>query len=103
MAFYGNEKKVWKCPQYPSKRQRSEICPTCLRDHLNTLCPDCANLCPCDCSTTAGMTSSSFFSLFTDISPHRAFILTLSIRRNSVLLSLIRRNQQQAFGAKKSE
>ncbi|XP_028074505.1 uncharacterized protein LOC114276866 [Camellia sinensis] len=62
MAFYGDEEEVWKCPQHPSKRRRSGICPTCLRDRLNTLCPDCATLRPCDCSTTAAMTSSSISS-----------------------------------------
>ncbi|XP_052171490.1 uncharacterized protein LOC127787469 [Diospyros lotus] len=69
MAFYADEEEVWKCPQHPSKRRKTGICPTCLRDRLNTLCPDCANVRPCACCPTSATTSSnssssSSFSLF---------------------------------------
>lgn len=56
MAFY-MEEEVWKCPKHPSKRRRSGICPTCLRDRLLTLCAYCANVRPCACCAS---TSSSF-------------------------------------------
>ncbi|GMQ09539.1 hypothetical protein CsSME_00052874 [Camellia sinensis var. sinensis] len=69
MAFYGDEEELWKCPQHPSKHWRNRICPTYLRGRLNTLCPNCANLCPCDCSTTAAMTSSSSSSHSASIDP----------------------------------
>lgn len=58
-AFYMDEEEVWKCPKHPTKRHRSGICPTCLRERLSSLCPDCANLRPCACSSSAVTTSSS--------------------------------------------
>ncbi|XP_059656812.1 uncharacterized protein LOC132303534 [Cornus florida] len=68
MAFYVEEEDVWKCPKHPSKRRRSGICPTCLRERLVTLCPDCANVRPCACcptdTTSSSSSSSSSFSLF---------------------------------------
>ncbi|KAL2518241.1 hypothetical protein Adt_14488 [Abeliophyllum distichum] len=57
MALYIDEEEVWKCPKHPSKRRRNGICPTCLRDRLVILCPDCGNVRPCACFST--MTSSS--------------------------------------------
>ncbi|XP_040989605.1 uncharacterized protein LOC121237094 [Juglans microcarpa x Juglans regia] len=59
MAFYVDEEEVWKCPEHPSKRRRSGICPVCLRDRLSTLCPDCANIRPCACSANSATKSSS--------------------------------------------
>lgn len=61
MACYVDEEEVWKCPKHPSKRRRNGICPTCLRDRLVSLCPDCANVRPCACvvSTTSSSSSSS--------------------------------------------
>ncbi|KAI3494812.1 hypothetical protein L1887_40424 [Cichorium endivia] len=70
MAFYLDEDEVWKCPKHPSKRRRSGICPTCLRERLVTLCPECANTRPCACcpaptdSTSSSSSSSSSFSIF---------------------------------------
>ncbi|KAG6596728.1 hypothetical protein SDJN03_09908, partial [Cucurbita argyrosperma subsp. sororia] len=71
MAFYGDEDDVWKCPKHPSKRRRIGICPLCLRDRLLTLCPDCANVRPCNCcvtttttTTSSSSSSSSSFSRF---------------------------------------
>ncbi|KAG5134530.1 hypothetical protein AAZX31_09G187200 [Glycine max] len=59
MALYMDEEEIWKCPKHPSKRRRSGICPTCLRDRLVTLCPDCANVRPCSCYATSSSSSSS--------------------------------------------
>ncbi|XP_076883666.1 uncharacterized protein LOC143532514 [Bidens hawaiensis] len=68
MAFYVDEEQVWKCPNHPSKRRRTGICPTCLRDRLVTLCPECATTRPCPClpsdTTSTSSSSSSSFSLF---------------------------------------
>ncbi|XP_014520215.1 uncharacterized protein LOC106777188 [Vigna radiata var. radiata] len=64
MALYLDEEEVWKCPKHPSKRRRSGICPTCLRDRLATLCPDCANVRPCSCYATSSSSSSSSSSSF---------------------------------------
>ncbi|KAJ0824443.1 putative protein OCTOPUS [Helianthus annuus] len=74
MAFYTEEEEVYKCPKHPLKRRRTTgICPTCLRDRLVTLCPECANTRPCSCSrtrehehstSTSSSSSSSSFSLF---------------------------------------
>ncbi|KAL6985771.1 hypothetical protein U1Q18_019144 [Sarracenia purpurea var. burkii] len=68
MAFYVEEEEVWKCQKHPSKRRRTGICPTCLRERLLTLCPDCANVRPCQCYATAtassSSSSSSSFSIF---------------------------------------
>ncbi|KAK0589495.1 hypothetical protein LWI29_015084 [Acer saccharum] len=66
-AFYVDEEEVWKCPKHPSKRYRSGICPTCLRDRLSSLCPDCATVRPCACraiTTSSSSSSSSSFSRF---------------------------------------
>ncbi|XWS49261.1 hypothetical protein CRYUN_Cryun13aG0148800 [Craigia yunnanensis] len=59
MALYIDEEEVWKCPNHPSKRRRSGICPVCLRDKLASLCPDCAHARPCACSATSSSSSSS--------------------------------------------
>ncbi|OWM64150.1 uncharacterized protein LOC116193189 [Punica granatum] len=68
MAMYVDEEEVWKCPKHTSKRRRSGICPTCLKERLNSLCPDCANLRPCGCcastTTSSSSSSSSSFSRF---------------------------------------
>ncbi|KAK9052950.1 hypothetical protein SSX86_029580 [Deinandra increscens subsp. villosa] len=70
MAFYADEEEVWKCPKHPLKRRRTGICPTCLRERLVTLCPECANTLPCSCSpppadsTSTSSSSSSSFSRF---------------------------------------
>ncbi|XP_076940739.1 uncharacterized protein LOC143610030 [Bidens hawaiensis] len=66
MACYVDEDQVWKCPNHPSsKRRRTGICPSCLRDRLITLCPECANTRPCACtpsdSTSTSSSSSSSF------------------------------------------
>ncbi|XP_019422825.1 PREDICTED: uncharacterized protein LOC109332333 isoform X2 [Lupinus angustifolius] len=52
MEMYVDEEDIWKCPKHPSKRRRSGICPTCLRERLITLCPDCAKVRPCSCHPT---------------------------------------------------
>ncbi|KAE8693921.1 Detected protein of unknown function [Hibiscus syriacus] len=63
MAFYVDEEEVWKCSKHPAKRRRSGICPFCLRDKLDSLCPDCAHGRPCACSATSF--SSSFYRFST--------------------------------------
>lgn len=68
MALYLDEEEVWKCPKHPSKRRKSGICPTCLRDRLVTLCPDCANVRPCSCYPTTSSSSSSSSSSFSRFS-----------------------------------
>lgn len=64
MACYIDEEEVWKCPKHPSKRRRNGICPTCLRDRLVNLCPDCAKVRPCACVSTTSSSSSSSSSSF---------------------------------------
>ncbi|KAE9596939.1 hypothetical protein Lal_00007614 [Lupinus albus] len=64
MAMYLDEEEIWKCPKHPSKRRRSGICSTCLRDRLVTLCPDCAKVRPCSCYPTSSSSSSSSSSSF---------------------------------------
>ncbi|CAL0314151.1 unnamed protein product [Lupinus luteus] len=59
MAMYLDEEEIWKCPKHPSKRRRSGICSTCLRERLVTLCPDCAKVRPCSCYPTSSSSSSS--------------------------------------------
>ncbi|KAL3497806.1 hypothetical protein ACH5RR_040538 [Cinchona calisaya] len=75
MAVYIDE-EVWKCPKHPSKRSRNGICPTCLRDRLITLCPECANVRPCGCcpttsSSSSSSSSSTSFSFFSSASSSR--------------------------------
>ncbi|GKC58540.1 hypothetical protein Tco_1086138 [Tanacetum coccineum] len=71
MAFYVDEEDIWKCSKHPSKRRRNTgICPTCLRDRLIELCPECANKRPCACdphltdSTSSSSSNSSSFHVF---------------------------------------
>ncbi|XP_071701674.1 uncharacterized protein [Rutidosis leptorrhynchoides] len=67
MACYMDEEQIYKCSKHPSKRRRNGICPTCLRDRLIILCPECANKLPCSCcpdSTSSSSSSSSSFSIF---------------------------------------
>lgn len=79
MAFYAEEEEVWKCPKHPSKRRRTGICPTCLKDRLGNLCPDCAAARPCACSPSAATatssssssSSSSSFSVFSRFGSRR--------------------------------
>lgn len=75
MAAYMDEEEVFKCPKHPSKRRRNGICPTCLRDRLITLCPDCANVRPCACcpatTSSSSSSSSSSFSFFSSASSSR--------------------------------
>ncbi|KAI4303323.1 hypothetical protein MLD38_038969 [Melastoma candidum] len=54
-----DEEEVWKCPAHPSKRRPYGVCPKCLRDKLSSLCPDCASLRPCSCSSSSSSDSSS--------------------------------------------
>lgn len=72
MACHMDEEEIYKCPTHPSKRRRIGICPTCLRDRLNTLCPNCANTRPCECcpapTSASTSSSSSTFSLFSGVS-----------------------------------
>ncbi|WOG90104.1 hypothetical protein DCAR_0209345 [Daucus carota subsp. sativus] len=71
-----DEEEIWKCTTHPSKRRRTGICPICLRDRLNTLCPNCAHVRPCECcplaaaaaSSSSASSSSSSFSLFSSTS-----------------------------------
>lgn len=66
MAFYAEEDEVWKCSTHPSKRRRTGICPSCLKERLAALCPDCANVRPCSCyaaTTSSSSSASSSFSL----------------------------------------
>ncbi|KAF3449429.1 hypothetical protein FNV43_RR10157 [Rhamnella rubrinervis] len=64
MMFYVDEEEIWKCPKHPSRRRRCGICPVCLRERLATLCPECANVRPCNCcATTTSSSSSSSSSL----------------------------------------
>ncbi|XP_057448634.1 uncharacterized protein LOC130740143 [Lotus japonicus] len=59
MALYIDEEEVWKCTKHPSKRRKTGICATCLRDRLVILCPDCATVRPCSCSAATSSSSSS--------------------------------------------
>ncbi|KAK9698940.1 hypothetical protein RND81_08G142000 [Saponaria officinalis] len=66
MRYY-EEVEVWKCTKHSSKRRRCNgVCPVCLTLRLSALCPHCANLLPCSCSSsaTAASTSSSAASSF---------------------------------------
>ncbi|KAK1379113.1 hypothetical protein POM88_025857 [Heracleum sosnowskyi] len=42
-----DEEEIWKCESHPSSRHGIGICPTCLRNRLIDLCPNCASLLPC--------------------------------------------------------
>ncbi|KMS97604.1 hypothetical protein BVRB_5g125730 [Beta vulgaris subsp. vulgaris] len=57
--------EIWKCSQHPTKRRRIGVCPLCLKERLDALCPECANVRPCSCyaTTSSSSSSSSSFSL----------------------------------------
>ncbi|KAK1408356.1 hypothetical protein QVD17_40068 [Tagetes erecta] len=70
MELYIDEEQPWKCHKHPSKRRRTTgICPKCLRDRLLTLCPNCANTLPCNCSPPPLDSSSSSSSSSSDVDP----------------------------------
>ncbi|KAK4770343.1 hypothetical protein SAY87_030875 [Trapa incisa] len=64
--MYVDEEEAWRCPKHRSRRRPIGVCPTCLRERLSNLCPDCASLRPCGCcastTTTSSSSSSSSFS-----------------------------------------
>ncbi|XP_074309898.1 uncharacterized protein LOC141644277 [Silene latifolia] len=79
MAFY-EEEDVYKCTIHPSSKRRrcNGICPLCLIDRLEALCPDCAHLRPCTCSSSSCSSRSSNSSFYIlDISSSSARISTL--------------------------
>ncbi|KAL9246937.1 hypothetical protein vseg_020415 [Gypsophila vaccaria] len=60
MAHYAEEDDVWKCAQHASKRRHSiGVCPFCLTQRLSALCPECARLRPCSCSSSSSSSASS--------------------------------------------
>ncbi|KAI9111565.1 hypothetical protein K1719_017255 [Acacia pycnantha] len=92
MGFYLEEGELWKCPKHPSKRRRTGICPTCLRDRLATLCPHCATVRPCSCSavtTSSSPSSSSTSSSVSRISLAREAVGGLK-RSRSVAIPFLR-------------
>ncbi|KAK4769763.1 hypothetical protein SAY87_030295 [Trapa incisa] len=56
---YMDEDEAWKCMKHPSRRRRKGICPTCLKERLSNLCPDCAETRPCGCGPSTTSSSSS--------------------------------------------
>ncbi|XP_047326786.1 uncharacterized protein LOC124930492 [Impatiens glandulifera] len=63
MALCNEEDEVWKCEKHPTNRRRAGICPSCLRERLISLCPNCGEMVPCSCGVLKASKSSSF-SLF---------------------------------------
>ncbi|CAL9077584.1 unnamed protein product [Musa acuminata var. zebrina] len=57
-AAAGDDEEGWKC-----RKQHVQplygVCPSCLRDRLLRLCPDCANVRPCGCFPSYSSSSSS--------------------------------------------
>ncbi|KAJ8626020.1 hypothetical protein MRB53_019327 [Persea americana] len=59
MEFHQNkEEENWKCRKHPSQPHNG-VCPTCLRNRLVLLCPDCANASPCACSSSPRLSSDT--------------------------------------------
>ncbi|KAK4746497.1 hypothetical protein SAY87_012809 [Trapa incisa] len=56
---YVDEEEAWKCLKHPSRRRRKGICPTCLKECLRNLCPECADARPCGCGASTTSSSSS--------------------------------------------
>ncbi|KAL6911758.1 hypothetical protein ACP4OV_000563 [Aristida adscensionis] len=49
----------WRCRKHPAARSGGGVCPHCLRDRLLRLCPNCAHVRPCLCTSCASPSSSS--------------------------------------------
>ncbi|XP_062219959.1 uncharacterized protein LOC133919552 [Phragmites australis] len=56
LAIGGDE---WQCRKHPAARSGGGVCPYCLRDRLLRLCPNCAHVRPCPCTSCASPSSSS--------------------------------------------
>lgn len=84
-----DEEEIWKCKSHPSSRHRTGICPTCLRNRLVDLCPNCASLLPClTCplpysSSYIGSTSSLRNLIDNEPSFKRSASLVVPILRSS--------------------
>ncbi|KAL1548031.1 hypothetical protein AAHA92_16318 [Salvia divinorum] len=110
-AYRVEEEQVWKCPKHPSKRRRHGVCPTCLRDRLITLCPNCGNVRPCPCtasSFSASSTSSSASSSYAaepSFTRSRSLAIPFFLRSNpsrlhtASFLSVFRRKGKKAADA----
>ncbi|KAH6778773.1 hypothetical protein C2S52_010010 [Perilla frutescens var. hirtella] len=112
-AYRVEEEQLWKCPKHPSKRRRHGVCPTCLRDRLVTLCPNCGNVRPCPCSASAGFTSASSSSSSSSsygggepsFSRSRSLAIPFFLRSNpnrvhtASFLSVFRRSKSKKGGA----
>ncbi|KAI3978138.1 hypothetical protein MKX01_012969 [Papaver californicum] len=60
MGISIEEEEIWKCKKHPTKKRIvSGVCPSCLRDRLNNLCPNCACELPCVHCTPLSTSSSS--------------------------------------------
>lgn len=102
--YIAEEEDFWKCRKHPSSRRRTGVCPSCLRDRLLLLCPDCANLRPCNCfpSSLSSSSSSSFSSHSYSIDPARSSVSGAigSVGRVSSLIEsepAFRRTRSAAF------
>ncbi|TVU28075.1 hypothetical protein EJB05_19583, partial [Eragrostis curvula] len=49
----------WPCRKHPTPRSGGGVCPYCLRDRLLRLCPNCAHVRPCTCTSACASPSSS--------------------------------------------
>ncbi|KAJ6830625.1 uncharacterized protein M6B38_353175 [Iris pallida] len=103
--FRRQEEDLWKCRKHPcpsARRRISGVCPSCLRDRLLRLCPDCANLRPCPCPTSSS-SSSSFSSISSSVDPPRSSVSGAigAVGRVSSLIEIepsFQRSRSVAFG-----
>ncbi|XP_047950828.1 uncharacterized protein LOC125196380 [Salvia hispanica] len=115
-AYRVEEEQVWKCPKHPTKRRRHGVCPTCLRDRLITLCPNCGNVRPCPCSAapsssfsaSSSSSSSSSFAAEPSFTRSRSLAIPFFLRSNpsrlhsASFLSVFRRKGKKPGDAKSS-
>uniref|UniRef100_A0A0D9VJQ9 Uncharacterized protein n=1 Tax=Leersia perrieri TaxID=77586 RepID=A0A0D9VJQ9_9ORYZ len=59
VAVTGGGADEWRCRKHPAARSGGGVCPHCLRDRLLRLCPNCAHVRPCPCTSCASPSSSS--------------------------------------------
>ncbi|XP_077234696.1 uncharacterized protein LOC143876901 [Tasmannia lanceolata] len=83
MEIFTDDDEYWKCQKHPSQ-SRNGVCPICLKNRLNLLCPHCANVRPCLCCVPSSSSSSSSSSSLSSVEKYGTGVG--SVGRISILI-----------------